>query len=119
MTFPVRPILGRVIIKRDKLEEVTTESGIIIHLESDGSDQQRGGTNRVGVVVAFDAAFYDSLKNTKHETCPDISIGDRVFFSASWIGEPFEFDGEEFYTLEGDDVAAHCPEGVVVEAHSR
>lgn len=107
--FPIRPILGRVIVRVDELGEVVSDSGIIVALDSRRSLQQRRGTNRIATIVAMDS---------KHKDCPkDVKIGDRMFFQNSWQGESWEWENETYHTLEGDDVSMVIEDdGVKVEA---
>ena len=127
--FPVRPVLGRVILRIEKTGEKVSASGIVTSLDSSQGAKKRDGLDRVGVVVAFDEAFYSSPRNAPHRdglgayrgemTRPDIEIGDRVFFQVSWAGEPFVFEGVDYHVLEGEDAAALVPEGVSVEPATR
>lgn len=111
MAFPLRPILGRVIVKLDPIGEKVGKSGIIVHLDSKRSAQQRGGMNRTGTVVALHEGHRNSARG--------IGVGDRVFFQTSWQGEGWEYEGEHFHTLEGYDVALVMDTDTDLEAVSR
>lgn len=132
--FPIRPVLGRVIIKIETTGEAVSDGGIIISLDSDRGEAQREGTDRVGVVMAIDEDFYNSPRNAAYtepstedgpgayierKTRPDVQLGDRVFFQVSWAGEEFTYEGELYHVLEGEDAAAFVPDGVTVEAATR
>lgn len=127
--FPVRPILGRVIIEIEEQGEEISEYGIIETLDSDRAASKNEGKNRVGVVVAFDEGFYSSARNKDHldglgapreEQCaPNVKMGDRVFFAVSWAGESFYYEGKKYHVLEGEDAAAVILPCVKVEATTR
>lgn len=132
--FPIRPVLGRVIIKLETSGEKISEAGIITTLDSDRTTQRREGLDRVGVVVAFDSEFYDSERNASYQepgnqdgpgayvqkqNKPDIKIGDRIFFAVSWAGDSFEWEGSKYHVLEGEDAALLVSAGVEIEAATR
>lgn len=113
--FPIRPVLGRIIIEIEEAGEEESASGLIVRLDSGRADEKEEGRDRVGRVVAIDHAFYDSPRNAPHIDGmgaprerldpPDFKVGDRVFFAVSWAGESFEWEGKRYHVLEGEDAA--------------
>jgi co-chaperonin GroES (HSP10) len=127
--FPIRPILGRIIIELEETKEVVSEAGIIARLDSAKAGKKNEGRDRIGKVVAIDAAFYSSPRNAPHLdglqaprptlSPPDFGVGDRLFFASSWVGEPFEWEGKLYHVLEGEDAALLLSEDANLEAVTR
>jgi len=129
MPFPIRPILGRIIIEIEETKEVESESGLVVRLDSKRAEKIGEGRDRVGKVVAIDKDFYSSPRNAAHHdgvgapreymSPPSFEVGDRVFFQVSWAGEPFEWEGRLYHVLEGEDAALLLSKDANVEAMSR
>ena len=129
MNFPIRPILGRIIIELEETSEVVSESGLIVRLDSVKADKKEEGRDRVGRVVAIDLPFYSSPRNAAHNDglgaprpamdAPDFAVGDRVFFAVSWAGEPFTWEGKTYHVLEGEDAALMLSDDATIEALAR
>ena len=129
MSFPIRPILGRIIIELEETSEVLSESGLVVRLDSIKAAKKEEGRDRVGRVVAIDLPFYSSPRNAPHLdglqaprptlSPPDFKVGDRLFFASSWVGEPFDYEGKLYHVLEGEDAAALLDNDAKVEALTR
>ncbi len=86
----IRPLHDRVIIQR--LEERTTESGIVIP-ETAGDKPQRGK------VVAVGPGKYDNGAVRK----PDVKVGDEVLFG-KYSGTEVKVSGQDLLVMREEDI---------------
>lgn len=98
------PVLHRILIKQDKLEETNKDyvraraAGIVIPDHEDNKRAQAGVDT--GIIIAIgDTAYRD------FGTTPPIKVGDRIAyarFSGKFITDPE--DNEEYVALNDEDI---------------
>lgn len=103
--FPVRPILGRIIIEVEDPSAMTLSGNL--HLPHATVRGQRLDTLKgcVGTVVAID----------ENDPPNGVSVGDRVAVATGWVGDVFERDGLHYRTVEGEDCAMHVEPDAHIE----
>ncbi|MDR2760947.1 MAG: co-chaperone GroES [Rickettsiales bacterium] len=92
MALKIRPILDRIVVKREDAEQKSS-GGIII---PDNSKEKPSK----GTVVAVGAGARDEKGNIIPMTLKE---GDKVLFS-KWGGTEFKIDNDEFLILKENDV---------------